>query len=262
MTYTLRRLTTSGAAAMATALMFTATAHASATPRTDAASSVMTVAATLNGSVATDGTPTAYQFQYGITSDYGQSTATQTILAGTPETVPATAALTDLTPNTTYHYRLVTSTVGGAVGYYPLVATYGVDQSFTTDKAGNAFFSFPGVTAGATPTLAVTNGVIPIPALGCASVDPCEGSVTISSLVRIHAHAVSATSHRLRFRKVMIAHTKFGIPAGKSRKIRLKLSAGGRRLLKSSHGQRRATLYVNFTTGQQPLKKVIVLAVK
>jgi hypothetical protein len=76
--------------------------------------------ATLHGSVTPNLKATSYRFEYGPTTGYGSSTASQGAGAGaTP--VPASAALADLAPATTYHYRLVASN-GDGNGAAPDVA--------------------------------------------------------------------------------------------------------------------------------------------
>lgn len=80
-------------------------------------------AATLNGTVNPDGYATAYSFQYGTTTAYGLSTVGSS--AGNGTTAEAVhAAVTNLMPNTTYHYRLVAESGQGA--------SYGADEMFTT----------------------------------------------------------------------------------------------------------------------------------
>ncbi len=102
------------------------------TPTTNAASSVTTTAATLNGTVNPNGAtgtyPVSYYYQYGLTAAYGSVTTTVNGLTGSGNfNVPAT--LSGLTASTTYHFRLVAS---NAQGSYT-----GADQSFTT-SAGDA----------------------------------------------------------------------------------------------------------------------------
>ena len=94
-----------------------------------AASNVSDTAATLKGMVVANGEPTQASFEYGLTTDYGSS------VAASPSTVTASAAtairttLGDLSPNTTYHYRVTGSSTLGT--------SHGSDRTFTT---GNAFY--------------------------------------------------------------------------------------------------------------------------
>jgi hypothetical protein len=87
---------------------------------------VLPEAATLTGSLAPNGFDTHYVFEFGGTTSYGNSSpGPPGIDAGAAKgTAPAETALTGLTPNTTYHYRLVASNSFGT--------TFGADQQFTT----------------------------------------------------------------------------------------------------------------------------------
>ncbi len=79
--------------------------------------------ATLYGDVTPNGSSTSASFQYGTTTSYGSQTATQSVGSGsTPQQL--TAALSNLQPNTTYHYRLVATNGAGT--------TDGIDRAFTT----------------------------------------------------------------------------------------------------------------------------------
>ncbi|MHB8458094.1 MAG: protease pro-enzyme activation domain-containing protein, partial [Acidimicrobiales bacterium] len=82
---------------------------------TEAATSVTTTQATLNGTVNPNGAATTYQFQYGTTTSYGLVSPASPASAGSGTTnVAESAALSGLTPNTTYDFRLVASNSGGA----------------------------------------------------------------------------------------------------------------------------------------------------
>jgi len=96
--------------------MFLATvlaAAAVAAPSTEPATDVTNISATLHGTVTADAT---VHFQYGTTTGYGLTTPQQDVEAG-----PVQAPVSDLTAETTYHYRLV------ADGEPP-----GNDRTFTT----------------------------------------------------------------------------------------------------------------------------------
>jgi hypothetical protein len=88
-----------------------------------AVSQVAFSGATLNGTVNPNGLPATARFEYGLTTNYGTLTASQSAGAGT-SAVPVQATLTGLSPNTTYHYRLVAIIGSGT--------EYGMNQTFTT----------------------------------------------------------------------------------------------------------------------------------
>ena len=79
--------------------------------------------ATLSGTIDPHGAEIAYYFDYGLTSDYGTSTAQATAGSGDGD-VEADQAIAGLLPGTTYHYRLV------AVD--DSVKLYGGEMTFTT----------------------------------------------------------------------------------------------------------------------------------
>jgi hypothetical protein len=97
------------------------------TATTNAATIITSTGATLNGSVNANNASTTVTFEYGSTTSYGTSvTADQSPVTGSSATA-VSYALSGLTPNTTYHYRVVGVNGGGT--------TYGADQTFTTQYA-------------------------------------------------------------------------------------------------------------------------------
>jgi hypothetical protein len=105
---------------MLVALALTVPASALAAGRpgatTRAATDVSPTAATLQGSVNPNGLVTTWYFQYGKTTRYG--TRTQALDAGSgTRAIRVSSTITNLTPNTTYHYRIVaTNSAGNRVG--------------------------------------------------------------------------------------------------------------------------------------------------
>jgi hypothetical protein len=79
---------------------------------------------TVHGTVLPRGPDTTYWFEYGASSCYGMKTATSPLPAG--ESVPVSASLTGLEPETAYHYRLVARNSTGT--------SYGADAAFTTPR--------------------------------------------------------------------------------------------------------------------------------
>ncbi len=106
---------------------------------TGGASSISETGATLNGVVTAWGWREAtYVFEYGRSTSYGKSVptppgviggrATCGLPCGPPhsERFPVSESLTELAPNTTYHYRLVSTSNG--------YTSYGKDATFTTHE--------------------------------------------------------------------------------------------------------------------------------
>ncbi len=89
---------------------------------TKTATNVTSSTATLNGSVNPNGATTTVHFEYGLTTGYGSSTAAHSYSGYTTQNVSAN--ISGLSPNTTYHFRLVGSNSGGT--------RYGGDRTLTT----------------------------------------------------------------------------------------------------------------------------------
>jgi hypothetical protein len=89
------------------------------------AKDITQTSATLSGTVNPEGQATTYVFQYGTSTAYGNQTPTASAGSGT-KSVPASAPLGGLVANTTYHYRLVATSVNGT--------TLGHDISFKTAR--------------------------------------------------------------------------------------------------------------------------------
>ena len=79
--------------------------------------------ATLSGTVNPNGQSTTYHFEYGATTAYGTQTSPANVGSGSTP-VGVNRAIFGLSPNTTYHYRLVAQSSAGT--------TNGADQTFTT----------------------------------------------------------------------------------------------------------------------------------
>ncbi|MBL9133011.1 MAG: hypothetical protein JNG86_17510, partial [Verrucomicrobiaceae bacterium] len=90
---------------------------------TGAADNLGKFSARLNGAVTHNGIPTTARFEYGLTTAYGSSTASQSvgIMGGT---VNVNASISGLVANTLYHYRLV--------AHNGVEDIYGPDATFTT----------------------------------------------------------------------------------------------------------------------------------
>jgi hypothetical protein len=124
---------------------------------TGAVTAVTTTSATLTGSVNPEGQATTYYFQYGPTAAYGSQTPVQSAGSGATS-VAATATVGSLTPNSSYHYRLVAINATGT--------GYGSDASFKTASALP-----PAVTTGAVAAVTTTSATL------TGSVNP-EGQAT------------------------------------------------------------------------------------
>lgn len=127
------------------------------TVETSAATLITSTTVTLNGKVNPNGFNTILvKFEYGTSTSYGTTVTLSNVNGNTLTNVSSN--LTNLTPNTTYHYRLVSTNVGGT--------TNGSDMSFTTSGIG------PTVTTSSAMNITSTSSVI------IGSVNPQGSNVT------------------------------------------------------------------------------------
>jgi hypothetical protein len=97
------------------------------TALTGGASGVGVGSATLSGAIDPHGWDTTYLFEYGPSAAYGSSWPTIPVDMGALEgPQPVVVTVPSLLPGTTYHYRLVAISGGGA--------GYGPDMTFTTGE--------------------------------------------------------------------------------------------------------------------------------
>jgi phosphodiesterase/alkaline phosphatase D-like protein len=129
----IRKLTLVGATALGLLLvafaLASAGALAAAPPEvsTGGASAITRSEASLTGTVNPQGLETTYAYQFGLSTEYGQSQPAYPGGIGVGSEATAVAAplrLAPLTPGTTYHYRLTATNEEGT--------SYGQDESFTT----------------------------------------------------------------------------------------------------------------------------------
>ena len=110
------------------------------TATTGSASSVTITTATLNGTVNDNGAVTTASFDYGLTTSYGSTASGGTVAANSGAT-PVSAALSGLTCDTTYHFRVTATNAAGS-------AT-GNDATFTTGSCSATLtVSLPGTGGG------------------------------------------------------------------------------------------------------------------
>jgi uncharacterized protein (TIGR02145 family) len=120
------------------------------TATTQAATSITTSGATLNGTANANDLTTTITFEYGTTTDYGSTiTATQSPVSGHTNT-SVTAALTGLNLGTLYHFRVKTVNLLGTV--------YGLDVTFST--LGAAPTATTQAATNITNTSAILNGTV------------------------------------------------------------------------------------------------------
>ena len=139
------------------------TAGLSPKAETEAATSVISTGATLNGAVVPEGARTEYHFEYGTTTAYGSRVpATDGIVGSTVSRAQVSEGISHLSQGTTYHYRLVATNNTGTA--------YGPDQTFRTKIEANYLRSF-GSFGGAAGQLREPSDL---------AVDPTSGNVWVA----------------------------------------------------------------------------------
>ncbi len=208
---------------------------------TGPAGAVTGTSATVSGSVTAKGIPTSYHFEYGRTAAYGNTTPTIDVGPGLSP-VAATATLGELSPATTYHYRIVATNEGGI--------TTGADHTFSTASP-------PAVTPPQTPPSAVpfagvrlvstrltTAGRLITLKLRCpaTTVGRCSGQTKLNAPRRTGARAAAG---------VALGQVGFSIASGEQATLRLRVSRPGRRLFsRTSRLRGRATNTAHDAAGQ------------
>ncbi len=129
-------------------LTFT-TLVSSPTVATLAASGVTSTNAMLNGTVSPNGAAAAAYFQYGLTTNYGSFSATNSV-AATNATLSVSNLISGLATGTTYHFQLVASNSVGT--------NSGADLTFTTGATAPAVSTL--AASGVTATNAMLNGTV------------------------------------------------------------------------------------------------------
>src|SRR4051812_43819168 len=146
---------------LAMLLLIAAAAPAAGPPAasTGAATGVGQTTATVTGTVDPQGMATTYHFEYGTSSSYGLQSGEQDAGSGTGA-ADVQAALTGLTSDTTYHYRVVATNAAGV--------DRGGDRTFRTAGTPGP----PGATTGSARDVTITGGRL------TASVDPNSRATT------------------------------------------------------------------------------------
>jgi hypothetical protein len=127
--------------------------------------------ATLNGSIVSGGSVTAWEFQYGTGPFVNTYTATGTVPAGSPASVPVVSVVTGLIPATTYDVQLIANQ--GILGTTtPLTIAYGGVLTFKTKGAGSASLT--------STKLKVKKRRV-VAAVKCSSTIACKGLLTITT---------------------------------------------------------------------------------
>jgi hypothetical protein len=185
-----------------------ADAYQPGVPVTGGASAISTSAATVSGTVNSEGAAVKVHFDFGTTTAYGQSTPAQTVGVGN---APAAfnAALAGLPAGTTVHYRAVASSDFGTFA--------GADQTLTTASATPPPPAHGTVTVGH----AKVNGTTVAVRVTCSGA-PCKLTLKLTARGQHH-------------RQVGVGSTSVTLKAGQTMVVRIHLNQAGRHLLATRH---------------------------
>jgi hypothetical protein len=187
---TTRRLALCIPGALAVSGLLASFAVAAVSVTTGPATSITSRAATLYGTINTDGQAVRWQFQYGLTKNYNKSTPVVEIPAGKGP-VSVAWRITGLTPNTVYHYRLAVTTTGDTT-YVPFEFAPGQDKTFKSGATGRLRLL--------SRKLPVHKGVISA-SLRCQSAFACRGKwsvTTFSGGATVDCTFAGRPSYRIR----------------------------------------------------------------
>jgi hypothetical protein len=228
-----RRARIASLAACAVLLTVPAAASAATTTATTAPtdpSLVTDTYALLSGIVNPGGVATAYWFQWGRTTAYGQATPVTQAGNGTAD-VPVDVSLDTLKPGTTYHYRLWAKPTGN-----PSAGdVVGVDQSFTTAPALAVTIVGRAAHVGTTG-----KALVKLKAVG-----PPDG--TAAGVLKLTA--------KLNGQVRSFGVVSYKLAAGATKTIQVSLTAAGRGALSAAKGH---SLPVSATAKTSGLKRPLV----
>jgi hypothetical protein len=171
--------------------------------------------ASLLGRLVTGGQSTAYFFQYGRTSQYGEATGVQrTTTAGN-----VAANITGLRYRTRYHYRLVAINTTGV--------SYGADQTFVTAlrvKARKVGLFTKQSQAKRRPYRYTFAGQLTLPR-GTTKAAGCTGNLTIT----ITSGSKRLASHKVKISRACSYKSSFTVTTNlaKHARLRARASFGG-----------------------------------
>jgi hypothetical protein len=230
--------------AAAIALLVPAIALAtSAVAVTGPAVVVSSTSATLTGTVNPEGNAVAYEFRYGTTTAYGQTTAPAALPASSSADAVKTT-VTGLKPGTTYYFQLLVGAAGsGQPYYYPATVVTGADVTFKTPAAAVAKLTLSNT------KLTVSRGVAAIK-LKCTTAAACKGKLTLTELVKV----------KRKLKRETLGTASVSIKVGHSATVKLKLDKLGKSLITKAKGRRfGASLFYRLSTGKAGFTKHVTL---
>lgn len=195
--------------------------------------------ATAYGYVNPQSETTVWEFAYGTTTNYGQTSQVGTIKSGR-DSVLVAAPLSGLQAETTYHYLLVAIPYTSSGNPDWAHAGVGQDRTFTTTRGTLNLTS---------SRLAVKRGAVSM-ALQCASTLSCSGSVSLDTRGRVGR----------RVKTVHCASQRFSLAANLRSTLAPKLTSSCAGLVRAARGHRLgASATWRLSTGQTAPAQTVTL---
>ena len=214
---------------------------------TKAATSVTQTTAALNATVnPTGGEATKCEFEYGETISYGKTASCASLPGSGTSAVEVSAAISALSANTTYHFRISATNAGGT--------SKGVDETFKTLPNAPTVISGPASSTAKAPAIlavlffheqnpaagslklmstsltASASGAVSVSVSCPAGQGYCRGTMVLRTL-----KAVAVSGQRGKPAILTLARSSFDLVGGRKGILRLRLSASARTLLAKAH---------------------------
>jgi hypothetical protein len=219
----------------------------------EAASVIGQTTATFNAKVNPEGEATTCRFEYGTSSSFGSQIPCATSPGSGSALVAVSAAVTGLSPGTTYHVRIVASNPGGATTSeektFPTAAKEVVIPPPPNETTTTQTSSTPQVVVephkeakeGAPDATLASGGSATVSSSGAFTVKiscpagekSCSGTVTLRTLKAV----VASVGHLAKSKAAVLtlATASFSVTGGQTKTLTLHLSSTGRALLARTH---------------------------
>jgi hypothetical protein len=215
---------------------------------TEPATSIGATTAQVNGVVYTGGNAATWEFQFGTSKNYAFHSTIESIPAGQTGPYVVDAALSNLQPGVTYHYRLV-ALFGTAPNQND---SLGGDATFTTTSAAVSTS-----TSRQYPMASVASRTIKVKGRTAAVSMRCAGPSGAQCIGRISLSARGKLGGKTR--TVTCGAGGLVSSTGHQHNVNINLASGCQTLLKAGKGRLAATLNATFSTHQGGIRLGVTL---
>jgi hypothetical protein len=215
-----------------------------------AASAVEQTSATITGSVDPEGASvSSCELEYGTSTSYGSSIPCPTSAGSGELAVGESFALSGLSPDTTYYFRIVAASAGGKGEGSN--ATFTTAASQTTGGGGGGgtgggevlgekheappLLPEPKASVATTSATVSASGTVIIKVSCAATAPSCAGTVTLRTVKAVLASAHASKKNKPKAKILTLASASFSIAAGSVEKVTFHLSTTARQVLAKLH---------------------------